>query len=203
MNEKEKQLTAYHEAGHAIVGHVLPDSDPVHKVTIIPRGGTGGVTWFLPPEDKSYTNVYEFKDILARAMGGRVAEKMIYGDDGITTGAGSDLRKATEIARDMIIEQGMGTKLRDQVFHEDNGGMVFDKITHERPYSDATARQIDQEVEALVKEAARRAEIVIKANRSGLDKLAEALLEHETLEEAAVTDILAGANLPEEAKLHA
>lgn len=203
MNEKEKQLTAYHEAGHAIVGHVLPDSDPVHKVTIIPRGGTGGVTWFLPPEDKSYTNVYEFKDILARAMGGRVAEKMIYGDDGITTGAGSDLRKATEIARDMIIEQGMGTKLRDQVFHEDNGGMVFDKITHERPYSDATARQIDQEVEALVKEAARRAEIVIKANRSGLDKLAEALLEHETLEEAAVADILAGANLPEEAKLHA
>ena len=76
MSEKEKKLTAYHEAGHAIVGHVLPDSDPVHKVTIIPRGGTGGVTWFLPPEDKSYTNVYEFKDILARAMGGRVAEEL-------------------------------------------------------------------------------------------------------------------------------
>src|SRR5665811_1290750 len=115
-----------------------PDSDPVHKVTIIPRGGTGGVTWFLPPEDKSYTNVYEFKDILARAMGGRVAEKIIYGSDGITTGAGSDLRKATEIARDMIIEQGMGTKLRDQVFHDDNGGMVFDKMTHDRPYSNET-----------------------------------------------------------------
>lgn len=88
MSDKEKELTAYHEAGHAIVGHVLPDSDPVHKVTIIPRGGTGGVTWFLPPEDKSYTNVYEFKDILARAMGGRVAEQILYGDDGITTGAG-------------------------------------------------------------------------------------------------------------------
>ncbi len=111
MNDHEKELTAYHEAGHAIVGHVLPDSDPVHKVTIIPRGGTGGVTWFLPPEDKSYTNVYEFKDILARAMGGRIAEQLIYGDDGITTGAGSDLRKATEIARDMVIEQGMGKGL--------------------------------------------------------------------------------------------
>ena len=134
MNDHEKELTAYHEAGHAIVGHVLPDSDPVHKVTIIPRGGTGGVTWFLPPEDKSYTNVYEFKDILARAMGGRIAEQLIYGDDGITTGAGSDLRKATEIARDMVIEQGMGKGLRDQVFHEDNGGLMFDKMTRERPY---------------------------------------------------------------------
>ncbi len=202
MNEREKELTAYHEAGHAIVGHVLPDSDPVHKVTIIPRGGTGGVTWFLPPEDKSYTNVYEFKDILARAMGGRVAEKIIYGADGITTGAGSDLRKATEIARDMIIEQGMGTKLRDQVFHEDNGGMVFDKITHERPYSDDTAREIDAEVEALIKESGKRAEAVLTANRDILEKLKDALIEQETLEEAEAADIMKGAKLPAEAKLH-
>ena len=202
MNDREKELTAYHEAGHAIVGHVLPDSDPVHKVTIIPRGGTGGVTWFLPPEDKSYTSVYEFKDILARAMGGRVAEKILYGSDGITTGAGNDLRKATEIARDMVIEQGMGSKLRDQVFHEDNGGMVFDKITHERPYSDKTAEQIDQEVEKLIKEAATRAEAVIAKNRAKLDELAKALLKDETLEEDAVDKILAGSTLPAEAKLH-
>ncbi|MCA9338224.1 ATP-dependent zinc metalloprotease FtsH [Candidatus Saccharibacteria bacterium] len=203
MSEKEKELTAYHEAGHAIVGHVLPDSDPVHKVTIIPRGGTGGVTWFLPPEDKSYTNVYEFKDILARALGGRVAEKIIYGDDGITTGAGSDLRKATEIARDMVIEQGMGTKLRDQVFHEDNGGMVFDKITHERPYSDDTAKEIDGEVEVLMKEASKRAEIVLKANMDGLHKLAKELLEKETLEEDEVEEVLKHTKLPKEAELHA
>lgn len=203
MNEKEKELTAYHEAGHAIVGHVLPDSDPVHKVTIIPRGGTGGVTWFLPPEDKSYTNVYEFKDILARAMGGRVAEKILYGDDGITTGAGSDLRKATEIARDMIIEQGMGSKLRDQVFHEDNGGMMFDKMTHERPYSDETAKVIDQEVEALIKEAAVRADAVLMANRAQLERLAKRLLEEETLEEDIVNDVLKDTTLPKEAKLHA
>ncbi len=202
MSEQEKEMTAYHEAGHAIVGHVLPDSDPVHKVTIIPRGGTGGVTWFLPPEDKSYTNVYEFKDILARAMGGRVAEKLLYGNDGITTGAGSDLRKATEIARDMVIEQGMGTKLRDQVFHEDNGGMVFDKITHERPYSDATAQEIDKEVEQLIKEAAKRAEAVLQQNRTVLDKLKDALLEKETLEEDEAAEIMAAAILPAEAKLH-
>lgn len=203
MNEKEKQLTAYHEAGHAIVGHVLPDSDPVHKVTIIPRGGTGGVTWFLPPEDKSYTNVYEFKDILARAMGGRIAEKLKYGEDGITTGAGSDLRKATEIARDMIIEQGMGKTLRDQVFHDDNGGMVFDKITHERPYSDDTAREIDREVEGLIKEAAQRAESVIKHNMVHLEALADALLKEETLEEEKVNEILKDASLPKEVMLHA
>jgi len=203
MNDKEKELTAYHEAGHAIVGHVLPDSDPVHKVTIIPRGGTGGVTWFLPPEDKSYTNVYEFKDILARAMGGRIAEKILYGEDGITTGAGSDLRKATEIARDMVIEQGMGSKLRDQVFHEDTGGMMFDRMTHERPYSDDTAKEIDKEVEALVKEAADRAEIVLKKNRASLDVLAKALLAEETLEEDVVRDLLKGTVLPKEVQLHA
>lgn len=203
MNDMEKELTAFHEAGHAIVGHVLPDSDPVHKVTIIPRGGTGGVTWFLPPEDKSYTNVYEFKDILARAMGGRVAEKLKYGDDGITTGAGSDLRKATEIARDMIIEQGMGKALRDQVFHDDGGGMVFDKITHERPYSEDKAREIDREVEDLIKEAAHRAELVIKHNIPSLEALADALLKEETLEEDVVNDILKDAKLPKEVMLHA
>lgn len=203
MNDQEKRLTAYHEAGHAIVGHTLPDSDPVHKVTIIPRGATGGVTWFLPPEDKSYTNVYEFKDILARAMGGRVAEKLIYGDDGITTGAGSDLRKATEIARDMIIEQGMGSKLRDQVFHEDNGGMMFDKFTRDRPYSDDTARQIDAEVETLIREAATRAELVLTENRELLDELASELLERETLEEDEAETILKKAKLPKGAMLHA
>lgn len=205
MNETEKRMTAYHEGGHALVGHVLPDSDPVHKVTIIPRGGTGGVTWFLPPEDKSYTNVYEFKDILARALGGRVAEKVLYGDDGITTGAGSDLRKATEIARDMVIEQGMGKTLRDQVFHEDNGGMVFDKITHERPYSDATAKLIDDEVKTLMQEAAARAEAVITDphNKKVLDQLVKALLEKETLDEDDAHAILKDAVLPKGAKLHA
>ena len=202
MSQKDKELTAYHEAGHALVGHVLPDSDPVHKVTIIPRGGTGGVTWFLPPEDTIYTSVYEFKDILARALGGRIAEKIMNGADGITTGAGSDLRKATEIARDMVIEQGMGTKLRDQVFHEDGGGMMFDRMTHERPYSDDTAKEIDIEVAQLIKEAATRAETVLQANMVSLKKLANALLEEETLDEAGVMKYLKDAKLPKEAALY-
>jgi cell division protease FtsH len=203
MNEQDKLTTSYHEAGHALVGHVLPDSDPVHKVTIIPRGGTGGVTWFLPPEDRLYTNIYEFKDILARALGGRVAEKLVNGADGITTGAGSDLRNATQIARDMVIEQGMGSKLRDQVFHEDNGGMMFDRMTHERPYSEDTAEEIDREVAELIKEAAIRAETVLKNNMDLLKKLAEELLEAETLEEEAVARVLKSAKLPKEAMLHA
>lgn len=202
MSDQDKEMTAYHEAGHAVVGHVLPDSDPVHKVTIIPRGGTGGVTWFLPPEDKSYTSIVEFKDILARAMGGRIAEELIYGKDRVTTGAGSDLRKATEIARDMVIEQGMGDDLRDQVFHEDNGGMVFDKITHERPYSDATAEKIDQNVKVLLEQAAARARAVLVKNRASLDALAKALLESETLEEDAVQTILNDTILPKEAALY-
>ena len=202
MNDADKKLTAYHEAGHAIVGHVLPDSDPVHKVTIIPRGGTDGVTWFLPPEDKIYTSVIEFKDVLARALGGRIAEKVIFGDDRVTTGAGSDLRKATEIARDMVIEQGMGAKLRDQVFHEDNGGMMFDRMVHERPYSDDTAKLIDSEVETLIKEAAKRAELVIRHNLDQLHDLAAALLKEETIDEERVKELLKGASLPHSAALY-
>ena len=201
MTEQEKELTAYHEAGHAIVGHVLPHSDPVHKVTIIPRGGTGGVTWFLPPEDRVYTSILEFKDVLARALGGRAAEKVKYGAENVTTGAGSDLRQATVVARDMVIEQGMGKMLRDQVFHEDEGGMMLDRMVHDRPYSEETARVIDQEVQSLIKEAAHRAEVVIKANMKPLRKLADTLLEKETIEGDEVSKILADAVLPKEVVL--
>ena len=199
MSDHEKELTAYHEAGHAVVGHVLPDSDPVHKVTIIPRGHTGGVTWFIPPEDRSYKSVYEFKDILARAMGGRQAEKMKYGTDGVTTGAGSDLRHAAEMAREMVTEEGMGVNLRDQVFHRDTEGF-FSGIT--KPYSEKTAEEIDKEVTALMKEASMRAEKVLAANKAYVEALAKELLKNETLEEADVAKILKGATLPKEAKLH-
>ncbi len=202
MSDKERRLTALHEAGHAVVGHVLPNSDPVHKVTIIPRGGTGGVTWFIPPEDRSYRNIYDFKDILARAMGGRQAERLINGEDAITTGAGMDLKTATDIARDMVTEQGMGRELRDQVFHDDDGGMIFDKITHARPYSEKTAQKIDAEVEALIKEAVMRARVILEKNRASLDALTEALLEKETIEADEVAEILKDAKLPKEAKLY-
>ncbi len=201
MSDKEKELTAYHEAGHAVVGHVMPDSDSVHKVTIIPRGATGGVTWFIPPEDKSYHSIIEYKDILARMLGGRIAEEVIYGTERVTTGAGSDLQKATELAREMVIEQGMGKTLRNQVFHADDG-LVFDKLVHERPYSEDTAKEIDQEVEALIREAAERARLVIKANLDKLEALKNALLEKETVEAEQVLKILEGSSLPKSAALY-
>lgn len=201
MNEHEKELTAYHEAGHAIVGHVLPDSDVVHKVTIIPRGGTGGVTWFIPPEDKSYHSILEYKDVLARMLGGRIAEEVMYGKERVTTGAGSDLQKAAELARDMIMNQGMGTKLRDQVFKTDDG-MMLDRLVHERNYSEETAKQIDSEVEALITEAASRARTVIKANLKSLELLKARLLEKETVEADEVKDLLKDTKMPEAAALH-
>lgn len=201
LSEKEKELTAYHEAGHAVVGHVLPDSDMVHKITIIPRGGTGGVTWFLPPEDKTYHSIIEYKDVLARALGGRVAEEVVYGPDRVTTGAGNDLQKAAELARDMIVNQGMGKKLRDQVFKVDEGVMI-ERLVHERQYSDETAKVIDDEVEDLIKEAAKRAHEVIKANRAKLEVLKDKLLEKETIEADEVAELLKGAVMPKTAALY-
>lgn len=202
MSEKEKELTAYHEAGHAIVGHVLPDSDMVHKVTIISRGATGGVTWFIPPEDKSYHSIVEFKDVLARMLGGRIAEEVIYGHDRVTTGAGSDLPKAAELARDMVINQGMGTgKLRNQVFHVEEG-MMLERMVHERQYSDETAKLIDDEVESLITEAAQRARAVIKANLDKLEKLKNALLEKETVEADEAKKLLEGSHMPKTAALY-
>ena len=201
MTEDDRITTAYHEAGHALVGHVLPDSDPVHKVTIIPRGGTGGVTWFIPPEDRVFVSLVQFKDILARGLGGRIAEEVKLGHDRITTGAGSDLKSAAELARDMVVNQGMGKKLRDQVFHVDEG-MMIDKLVHERDYSEDTAKIIDEEIESLITESANRARFIIKANIDKLEALKDALLEKETIEADEVAEILKGSKLPQQASLY-
>ncbi len=201
MSEKEKEMTAYHEAGHALVGHVLPDSDPIHKVTIIPRGGTGGVTWSIPTEDRSYHSIIEYKDILARALGGRVAEEVVYGSERVTTGAGADLPAAAELAREMVIKQGMGKKLRNQVFHVEEG-IMMERMMHERQYSDETAKVIDDEVEALITEAAERAKAVIKANKDRLEALKDRLLEKETVEADEVLEVLKDAKMPQAAALY-
>ncbi|HVV66944.1 MAG TPA: ATP-dependent zinc metalloprotease FtsH [Candidatus Saccharimonadales bacterium] len=201
MTEADKLTTAYHEAGHALVGHVMPDADPVHKVTIIPRGATGGVTWSIPPEDRVYVSLIQFKDMLARALGGRIAEEVVLGKDRITTGASNDLQQAAEMARDMVVNQGMGKKLRDQVFHVDDG-MMLDRLVHEREYSDETAKVIDDEVESLITEAAVRARAVIKANLTHLEKLKDKLIEKETVNADEVVEALKGAKLPSAAALY-
>src|SRR6185312_5509965 len=143
----------------------------------------------------------EFKDVLARALGGRVAEELVYGADHITTGGGNDLQKAAEIARDMVVNQGMGKKLRDQVFHTDEG-MVFDKLVNERNYSDETAKVIDDEVESLITEAANRARIVIKANMDHLKTLKDALMDKETVEGEEVQQLFKGTTMPKAAALY-
>ncbi len=198
MTEKDREMTAYHEGGHALAGFVLPNSGGLHKVTIIPRGGTGGVTWFLDEEDKSYHSINEFKDVLVRIVGGRVAEKIVYGSDWVTTGAGNDLQKASQLAREMVIEQGMGKNLRDQVFHEDEGGMMLDRMVHTRPYSEKTAELIDREVEEILKEATARCEKIIRANLPALENIKKELLAKETLDEDEARAALKGAVAPKE-----
>jgi cell division protease FtsH len=201
LNEKDQENTAYHEGGHALVGHVLPDADPVHKVTIIPRGGTGGVTWSLSEEERSNHDVKQLKDSMARLTAGRLAEEIIYGRQGISTGAGNDLVKATDLAKEMIIGQGMASNpmLRDIAFEEDKdpigGGST------ETGYSEKTAELIDEEIRALVQEASRRALKVLTVNKKYLEAIKVALLEKETLDEKEIVEIFKGAKLPKEVLL--
>jgi cell division protease FtsH len=183
LSNKEREITAYHEAGHALVSHLLPNCHPVHKVSIISRGMAGGVTWSLPEEDKHLHSVAEFKDEMAMALGGRVAEKLIFKD--ITTGAESDLKHANSLARKMITEYGMGSKLTNQVFGDNEGSVFLGRTMAEgRSYSEEVASEIDAEVSKLIEEAASRAEKTIRANKSKLVLIAKTLLKKETLEEA-------------------
>ena len=194
MTEEERKITAYHEAGHAIVGTALPDSDPVHKVTIIPRGSTGGVTWFLPPEDRSYKNIPELKAVLARAMGGRMAEKVIFGPEKITTGASSDLKHVAELAKEMVVEEGMGAKTRNLVFPDEEAG--YYTISTGKPYSEKTAEVIDAEIAELSEEASKTAEKILRANLKPLEELAEELLKKESLDEKELEPILKNVRMP-------
>ena len=200
MSEHEKELTAYHEGGHALVGHVLEHADPIHKVTIVSRGRTGGVTWSLPTEDRSYKSFMEFKDSMAMAMGGRIAEEIIYGHSNITTGAGSDLQQATSTARNMVTKYGMSSNLANQYLDSEDHSIVLDKeLAHTKNYSEATARVIDDEIKRLLDEAAERARNVINENRKLLDKLAKELLKKETVEEKEINELFKTAKMPKAA----
>lgn len=198
LSDHEKKVTAYHEGGHALVGHILEYADPIHKVTIINRGGAGGVTWSLPTEDKNYRSIAEFKDSMAMAMGGRVAEEIIFGHDQVTTGASSDLRNVTSTARDMVTKYGMSDELANQYLDSSEGSILLDReLSQTKEYSEATAEKIDHAVRALLEEAEIRARSVIKQNKEALEKLAAELLEKETLGEDEVLEILKDTISPE------
>ena len=181
LNEKEKEITAYHEAGHALLSHLLPHCNPVHKVSIVSRGMAGGVTWSLPLEDKHLHSVADFKDDIAMALGGRTAEQLVFGD--ITTGASSDLKHANDLARRMITDYGMSPKLSNQVFGDSEGSTFLGRSMGEgRNYSEEVASKIDEEVQKLIREATATANKVIVKNRDKLNLIAKTLLEKETIE---------------------
>ncbi len=189
LSEKEKENTAYHEAGHAILGEMLEHTDPVHKVTIIPRGPSLGSTMSLPTEDKHTHRKNELLDQLVVIMGGRVAEELQFGD--VTSGAFGDIRQATRIARSMVCELGMSDKMGMVEYGEKQGQVFLARdISRSRDYSEATAEEIDREVRKLIDDAYARAMKLISDNRDKLEIIAKALLEFETLDGPQVRDIL-------------
>ena len=182
MTEDEKKATAYHEAGHALVSLHVPHCDPLHKVTIIPRGRALGVTWNLPERDRFSMNMKQMKARLALAFGGRIAEQLIYGHDELNTGASNDIQQATDMARSMVMEYGMSEKL-GWLRYRDNQEEVFlgHSVARSQNVSEETSRLIDQEIRRLVEEGEATARTVLTDNLDQLHKLAEALLEYETL----------------------
>ena len=190
MSDKRKKLVAYHEAGHALVGALMPDYDPVQKVTIIPRGRAGGLTWFLPSEERMQSRSY-LQNQMAVALGGRLAEEIVFGEEEVTTGASSDLQQVSQIARQMITRFGMSDKLGPVALGRANNNMFLGRdIASERDFSEETAAVIDQEVNILVENAYRVARAVLVQNRHILDKIADMLVERETVDSSELQEIL-------------
>ncbi|MFA6547827.1 MAG: ATP-dependent zinc metalloprotease FtsH [Candidatus Magasanikbacteria bacterium] len=191
ISTQEKKMTAYHEAGHAVVGHFLSHCDPIRKVSVISRGQAGGYTLHMPTEDKHYRTLAQFRDDLAMMFGGYAVEKLIFGDDMLSTGPSSDLRNATKTAKDMVTRYGMSEKLGPRTFGEHEEMIFLGKEIHEqRDYSDKTAEEIDKEIKVLVENAEKRANTIVVANREKMDLLVQELMEKETIEQEDILRIL-------------
>ena len=188
LNAEERRATAFHEGGHAVLATVLPHSDPLHKVTILPRGMALGITWSLPEERHTYSREY-FEDVICKAMGGRVAEKIVFGN--LNSGAANDLEQATSIARRMVREWGMSDQIGPMAWNgQQQVFMGEDLLTSGREYSDNTARLVDDEIGRILREQEQRAHDVLTQHRKGLTLVAEALLEHETIDGATVARLI-------------
>ncbi len=194
MSEKRKQLVAYHEAGHALVGALMPDYDPVQKISIIPRGRAGGLTWFTPSEDRMDSGLYSrsyLENQMAVALGGRIAEELIFGEEEVTTGASNDLQQVARVARQMVTRYGMSEKLGPVALGRQQGNMFLGRdIMAERDFSEETAAAIDEEVRKLVDAAYKRAKQVLTENRHILDQLAQLLMEKETVDAEELQELL-------------
>ncbi|NLZ96453.1 MAG: ATP-dependent zinc metalloprotease FtsH [Candidatus Magasanikbacteria bacterium] len=193
MTDKEKEMTAYHEAGHAVVGHFLPNCDPVRKVSIIGRGMAGGYTLSMPDKDVRYQTIAKFKDDLAMILGGYVTEKLIYGEEQLSTGPSSDLQKATQIASKMIMRYGMSENLGPRMYGE-NEELIFlaQEIHNRKNYSEKVAEEIDLEINKLLADAEKTAETIIKEHRKEMEDLVKHLLEKETIEQEEFKQIMSG-----------
>jgi len=188
INDREKRMTAYHESGHALVAHMLPEADPVAKVTIVARGHSGGFTKTIPTEDRSLITRNQLEARLAMAMGGRVAEELVFGE--ITTGASNDLEQATNIAQTMVTRYGMSKKLGPRTFGKREEMLFLGReISEQRDYSDRVAKTIDEEVRRLIQTAYDTAKRILKEERVRLDHISDYLLEHETIDEEQVPDL--------------
>ncbi len=193
MSEEEKRRTAYHEAGHAIVGLSVPEHDPVYKVTIIPRGRALGVTMFLPEEDRYSASKQRLNSQLASLFGGRLAEEIVFGKDHVTTGASNDIERATEIARNMVTRWGLSDKLGPLSYTEEDDEVFLGRsVTRHKQVSDETAHTIDEEVHAIIDAAYTGARDILTRERSKLDAMAEALIKYETIDSGQIADIMAG-----------
>ena len=187
MSEKEKANTAYHEAGHAIIGRLVPEHDPVHKVTIIPRGRALGVTQYLPEEDRYSMNKRQLNSQLCSLFGGRIAEELIGGIDGVTTGASNDIERATQMARNMVTKWGLNEKMGPVLYGEDESQAPGGGNTH---YSEDTSREIDQEVRTILNDAYSKAKKLLEDNRDILEAMKDALMEYETIDADQVDDLM-------------
>jgi cell division protease FtsH len=193
MTEQEKRMTAYHEAGHAIVGITVPEHDPVYKVTIIPRGRALGVTQFLPEQDRYSMSKRRIESGIATLFGGRIAEELIFGADSVTTGASNDIERATDLARNMVTKWGLSDKLGPLTYSEESGEVFLGRsVTQTKQVSDETAHAIDQEVRRVIQSNYERARDILTTNLDKLHAMAEALVKFETIDESQIKDIMAG-----------
>ena len=193
MSEAEKLNTAYHEAGHAIIGCLVPEHDPVYKVSIIPRGRALGITMYLPEEDRYSMSKQRLKSSISSLFGGRIAEEMINGLDGVTTGASNDIERATEIARNMVTKWGLSNRLGPLTYSEDDGEVFLGRsVTQHKQVSDDTAHAIDEEVRRIIDSNYERAKELLEKNVDKLHAMAKALIKYETIGELQIKDIMEG-----------